>query len=263
LAERDAAYSRLPHSASAGREDVTRDLLLNGRVTLLQPARGHRAGTDAVLLAAATSASPGERVIDVGAGTGAVGLMIAARTKGLDLILLEKDPDLAALCRENLRLNGLDGLVANADLLDPASRAEAGLVPEAADVVVTNPPFFEAGRVRSSPERRRASAHVLPSGGIREWLRAAASLLKPGGRLVLIHRADGLPECLAALARGFGGLRLRFVHPRANEPAGRLLLVAVKGSRAPMRVEPPFVLHAADGFTPEADAIHRGSAGLK
>ncbi|WP_046866511.1 tRNA1(Val) (adenine(37)-N6)-methyltransferase [Microvirga massiliensis] len=250
-------------AACTGRNDVTRDQFLGGRVTILQPARGHRAGTDAVLLAAATVASPGERVIDVGAATGAVGLMITAATKGLDLVLLEKDPDLAALCRENLLLNGVEGLVANADLLDPASRAGAGVAPEAADVVVTNPPFFEAGRVRSSPEGRRASAHVLPSGGIREWLRAAAALLKPRGRLVLIHRADRLPECLAALGRGFGGLQLRFVHPQTDEPAIRFVLTAVKGSRAPIRIEPPLVLHAGGRFTPEAEAVHRGAASLK
>ena len=144
-------------AARTGRDDVTRDLFLGGRVTILQPARGHRAGTDAVLLAAATAASPGERVIDVGAATGAVGLMIAAATKGLDLVLLEKDPDLAALCRENLLLNGVAGLVANADLLDPASRAGAGVAPETADVVVTNPPFFEAVSHTRSPAvlRRR------------------------------------------------------------------------------------------------------------
>src|SRR6478609_9240735 len=122
------------------RSDITEDSLLGGRVRLLQPAKGHRAGTDAVLLAAVAGAAGREAVIDVGAATGAVGLMIAAREPDVGLTLVERDPDLAALCRQNLDLNGIDGRVAVADILDIRSRREAGLAPECADLVVTNPP---------------------------------------------------------------------------------------------------------------------------
>src|SRR4051812_35332287 len=114
----------------AGGAAITEDALLDGRVRLLQPARGHRAGTDAVLLAAAARARAGEHVIDVGAATGAVGLMIAARHPGVDLTLAERDPDLAALCRRNLELNRASGRVALADILDPGSRRHAGLEAE-------------------------------------------------------------------------------------------------------------------------------------
>jgi tRNA1(Val) A37 N6-methylase TrmN6 len=239
---------------------VTEDALLGGRISLLQPARGHRAGTDAVLLAAATEVEAGERVLDIGAATGAVGLMIAAREPRIDLVLLERNPDLAALCRENLRRNRVEGLVVAADLFDRAALAAAGILAEGADVVVTNPPFLDAGRVRVSPEVRRAQAHVLPAGGLAGWVRAAAALLKPGGRLALIHRADRLPDCLACLGRNLGAARLRLVHPRPDRPATRLLLTAVKGSRAPIAVEPPLMLHDDTGFTPQAEAIHRGTA---
>jgi tRNA1(Val) A37 N6-methylase TrmN6 len=83
--------------------------------------------------------------------------------------------------------------------------------------------------------------------------------LKPKGQIALIHRADRLSDCLAIAENGFGALRLRFIHPRTDRPAVRLLLTAAKGSRAPLSIEPPLVLHGPEGgFTPEAEAVHRG-----
>lgn len=243
-------------------EAVREDALLGGRVRLLQQARGHRAGTDAVLLAAAAPARPGHTVIDVGAGSGAVGLMIAARVP-VALTLVERDPTLAELCARNASLNGVEARVAAIDVLDRAARLGAGLGPESADLVVTNPPYLEEGQARVSPDVGRAAAHMLPPGGLALWLGACAGLLRPKGRLVLVHRADRLAECLSVLERGFGEARLRLVHPMADRPASRLLLSAVKGSRAPLAVEPALVLHGEDGrFTPEAEALHRGEAGF-
>jgi tRNA1(Val) A37 N6-methylase TrmN6 len=249
--------------AHGAREGVTEDALLGGRVRLLQRRSGHRAGTDAVLLAAMAGARDGRRVIDVGAATGAVGLMIAVRAPGADVTFVERDPALAALCRRNMEINGVAGRVAEADLLDRASRRAAGLAQGRADLVVTNPPFLDEGRARPSPDAGRAAAHMLPAGGLALWLRACAALVAPGGTLALIHRADRLGDCLAGLGRGVGDLRLRLVHPRADAPAVRLLLSGTKGSRAPLRVEPPLVLHDAEGrFTPLAEALHRGEATL-
>jgi tRNA1(Val) A37 N6-methylase TrmN6 len=242
--------------------EVTDDALLGGRVRLLQPARGHRAGTDAVLLAAAAPARPGDRVVDIGAGTGAVGLMIAARVP-VSLGLVERDPALAELCRRNAALNGVEAAMACADVLDAASRRRAGLRAEAADLIVTNPPYLEEGTARGSPDPARTAAHMLPQGGLEHWLRACASLLKPSGSLVLIHRAERVGDCLQSLGPGLGGCRLRFVHPRADRAATRVLITAVKGSGAPLSVAPPIVLHDESGrFTPLAEALHRGAAVL-
>ena len=242
-------------------ECVTEDTLLGGRVRLLQPARGPRAGTDAVLLAAAAPVGPGDLVIDVGAASGAVGLMIAARVQAA-VVFVERNPVLAGLCRQNAGLNGIDGRIVIADVLDQAPTT-SGLALRSADVVVTNPPFLEEGETRISPDAARAAAHVLPRGGLERWLRVCAGLLKPRGSLALIHRADRVGECLEALSRGFGGHRLRFVHPRADRPATRVLIAAVKGGRAPLVVAPPLILHDEAGrFTPAAEALHRGDRAL-
>lgn len=243
--------------------DITEDLLLGGRVHLVQPEKGHRAGTDAVLLAAPAPVKPGDVVVDVGAATGAVGLMVAAREKDARFAFVERDSHLAELCRRNCRDNDVEGEIAIADVLDRASREAAGLNPESADLVLTNPPFLEEGQARISPDRRRAAAHALPAGGLEAWLKACTGLLKPKGRLVLIHRADRVAECLAILEKRLGGLEIRFVHPSADRPAIRFLASGTRGSRAPSSILPPLILNGPDGrFTPQAEALHRGEANL-
>jgi len=243
--------------------EVTEDLLLGERVRLVQPAKGHRAGTDAVLLAASAPVRAGDVVVDLGAATGAVGLMVAAREKGARFIFVERDPALAELCCRNCRENEVSGEVVVADVLDRASRQAAGLDPESADLVLTNPPFLEEGQARISPDRRRAAAHALPAGGLDAWLKACSGLLRPKGRLVLIHRADRVAECLRIVEKWLGGLELRFVHPGADRPAIRFLLSGIKGSRAPLSILPPLILNGPDGrFTPQAEAMHRGEATL-
>ena len=79
--------------------DVTEDAFLGGKLRLRQPKSGHRAGHDAMLLAAATPARPGDRVVDLGAGVGAAGLAVARRIAGIELVLVEIDEGLAELAR--------------------------------------------------------------------------------------------------------------------------------------------------------------------
>lgn len=242
---------------------VTEDRLLDSRVRLKQPRQGHRAGTDAVLLAACVSPKPNETVVDLGAGTGAVGIMIGSHAP-VELVLVERDACLVALCRENLRLNGLSGRVVAADLLASREERQArGLIPESADWVATNPPFLDPGSARPSPDDGRSAAHLMPADGLGRWLEAAYDLLKHKGRLALIHRADALADAFRHLAGRFGGVTARAVHPRRDASATRVLLTATKGSRGPLTLAAPLVLHEADGtFTPLAEVLHRGETSL-
>ena len=239
------------------------DLWLGGRLKLHQPPRGaHRAGTDAALLAGLLKPAAGQTLCDVGAATGAVGLAAGLRAPDCRVVLVERDPALAAMARENAEANGMAGRVEIivADVLaSGAERRAAGLAPGLADLVLTNPPFFEGSSHRPSPVAGKAEAHGFADGGLDDWLRACTDVLKPGGRLGLIHRADALPACLDALQGRFGAVIVRPVYPRADRDAIRILASAVKGSRAPLSVAPPLLLHDVDGrFTEEAGAIHRG-----
>ena len=256
----------MSEAAADGGAAIVTDHLLGGRLVLRQPARGHRAGTDAVLLAAATAAEAG-LLIDAGAGVGTAGLIVALRAPRLSFKLVDKDPLAVALAQENLALNGLAarGAAIAADLVSVSSRRSAGLVDASADHLITNPPFHLAGRTRISPDALKARAHVaaIEAGEkpLLAWLGAANALLVPGGTLVMIHRADCLPAVLAACEGRIGGLAVLPVHPRRERPATRILVRGRKGSRAPLRLLPGLVLHEDNGrFTALAEAIHRGTA---
>ena len=250
----------------AEREATSLDAILGGRLKLRQMRDGHRVGLDAILLAAAAGL-PAARLVDVGAGVGAVGLALLQRWPQATGTLVEIDPELAELATENAALNGLATRtrIVAADALDAKSRRAAGLAEEAADLVVTNPPYLAADAARPSPDARRARAHVADSGpaALADWVVAGLALLAPGGRFVMIQRADALPALLPAFAGRLGDLALRPVHPRADAAAIRLLISGTKGSKAPLHVLPGLTLHEADGAaTPLAAAIQRGEAEL-
>ena len=237
---------------------------LGGRLSLLQPAEGHRVGTDAALLAACAAPEPGDVLYDLGAGIGAAGLAVAMRFAQCQVRLVEINPEIAALGARNIETNGLAGRVAmiEADITVRLS-AEGPLRPASADQVIMNPPFHLAGTVRPPPDTYRAGAHIHGEAGDEAWIRCAHGLLRPKGLLALIHRADALPRLLAALDRRFGDIRIKPVLPNADRAAVRILLRARRDLRAPFSLLPPLVLHKSGGaFTPEAEALHRGAAGI-
>lgn len=244
---------------------TTSDAFLGGRLVLRQPARGHRAGTDAALLAAALPESFAGSCADLGAGVGAAGLALAMRAPAARVTLVEVEAEIAALARENIAANGLEGRVTvlEADVtLAGRARVAAGLADRAQDAVITNPPFLEAGAARLSPSAYRVKAHVGDTDLLARWIRTCAAILAPGGALFLIHRADALPRLLTACEGRFGGVQVIPVLPRRDQPAVRVLVQAMKGSRTPFRLLPPLVLHEGAAFTPEAEALHRGEASL-
>jgi tRNA1(Val) A37 N6-methylase TrmN6 len=246
--------------------DVTDDAVLGGRLHLLQPRRGHRFGHDAILLAAATPARDGERATDLGAGVGTAGLALAARMAGVRVSLVEISPGLASLAAMNIARNALAERV-SAVALDvaalPAAFARAGLGRASCDAVLTNPPFNDPDRHRASPDTHRDQAHALPRDALARWVATAARLLRPGGTLTVIFRADGAAGLLAALDRDFGAIAVMPVHPKPDASAIRVLVGAVKASRAPLAIRPGLVLAAHDGTpSPQAEAVLRHAAAL-
>jgi tRNA1(Val) A37 N6-methylase TrmN6 len=246
--------------------EVTADAVLGGRLLLKQPTRGHRVGHDAILLAAACPARARERVVDLGAGVGAAGLALALRVDDSKVTLVEIDPGLAALATENAQANGLAGRV-NAVVLDVAAPARAfaaaGLAPESVTRVLMNPPFNDPARQRASPDRQRRLAHAGPDGTLAAWIKTAARLLRPGGTLTLIWRADGLAAVLKSLDAAFGAVTVFPIHSKVGEPAIRVLVRATKASRVPLALLPGLVLNDSTGVpTAQAESVLRGGAVL-
>jgi tRNA1(Val) A37 N6-methylase TrmN6 len=246
--------------------DVTDDAVLGGRLRLLQPRRGHRFGHDAILLAAATRARNGDRIVDLGAGVGTAGLAVASRVPGVQVKLVEISAGLATLAALNAARNQLVDRV-NAVALDvgasAADFAAAGLAAASCDAVLMNPPFNDPARHKASPDRRRRAAHDLPPASLGTWVDAAARLLRRGGALTVIFRADGLADLLGALTGNFGAIAVLPVHGKPGGNAVRVIVGALKGSGAPLAILPGFVLASEDGKpTGAAEAVLRHGADL-
>jgi len=224
--------------------EITEDAFLGGRLRLKQKRSGHRAGHDAILLAAATEARASDRVVDFGAGIGTAGLALARRVAGIHLSLVEIDPELAELARTNAAANEI---AAEAIVLNVTADAQAfatnGLDPDSVDAVLMNPPFNDPVRHRGSPDEARHTAHVASDETLNAWVHAARRILRSNGVLTLIWRADGIADVVAALSRGFGSLAILPVHGDAGRPAIRILVRAVKGGRAPTRLLPGLILN--------------------
>ncbi len=252
----------LPQSTLA----TTEDHFLDGRLRLLQPKSGHRAGLDAVVLAASVEVAGPAKVLDAGAGSGIVGLALAARVPEISVTGVEIEPELASLANENALRNGLADRVrvVCADLTALHAALEAhGLARESFDIIVSNPPYLEAAASRASPFPLQARASTMPEAGLDRWARCFATLARADAMLTLIHRADQLKVILDALDGRFGGLQIWPLHPRTGEAAHRLLIRGHKGSRAPMQLLPGLVLHRAAGtFAPEVERVMRGPVAL-
>lgn len=238
------------------------DAFLGGRLVLRQPARGYRAGADAVMLAAACPAQSGQRVLELGCGAGVALFCLGARVPGLDLTGLELQPGLADLARHNAAATGIPARILTGDLsaLPPELRAESF------DHVIANPPFFGPGT--RAPDASRASARHEET-PLDAWIDVGLRRLHPGGWLVLIHRAEALDRILSALPGRAGSAAVLPVAARRGHDAGRVIVAARKGARGPLRLLAPFVLHErqaherdGEDLTPAAQAVLRHGAAL-
>lgn len=221
---------------------ATEDALLGGRVRLLQPARGHRVTVDTLLLASfAAKARPSpRRLVDLGAASGALALVIASLADVARSELVERDPRLVALGRENLARAGLAGEAWEVDLARGLPAALHG----AADLVVANPPYHPRAPAER-PDRVRQAAR---EGELSPFLAAASAALGRRGLAAFVYPARSLSALLAgATARGLAAKRLRFVHARAADPARVALVELRRGREGGLVVEPPLHEWEASG----------------
>ena len=231
--------------------ETTEDLLLGGRVRLEQPAKGLRAAIDAVLLAAAIPARAPEAVLELGCGTGAALLCLAARVPGLVLHGVELDAGLAEMARRNAA--GLGASIVAGDI--------RGALPECRHAFA-NPPYWPGGS--ASPIALRRNAAHEAEAGLEDWAGALARGLVRRGTASMILPAARFGQAAAALrGAGCGSLTMLPLWPRAGVAAKRVILQAIKGGRGPDRLLSGLVLHEADGsFTAAAEAVLRHAQAL-
>ena len=241
--------------------DVQETAALGGRVHLLQPKVGYRAGLDAALLAASLGLAAGERALEAGCGVGAALLQAAVRYPETQLIGVERAPDALALAQQNILANQLSPRVQvrSLDIRNPFS--SLGLAPF--DSAFANPPYFDDEAALRAPHPARREAWIA-EGGLAVWTHFLLKAVKEGGRITLIHRADRLADILSLLSTKAGSFRIRPIQPFADAPAKRVLVRAVKTGKAPLVLLPALVLRTRnpDCDTAEAKALARGETAL-
>lgn len=236
--------------------DITSDGFLGGKLIVQQPAKGFRAGLDAVMLAAAIPARPGSEILELGAGVGTASLCLAARVHGCGITGVEIDAMLVALAIANAKANGVGERVTFVEddvfMLRPKLR-------HLFDHVLCNPPFHgDQGTVSPNASRDRA---LRDGHRLRDWIEAGLKRTAPRGTFTVIIRADRLREVIGYLPET--GVSVFPLWPKPVEPAKRVIIQARKNSRAQAVMLPGLVLHNDDGsYTAEANAVLRGERAL-
>ncbi len=241
---------------------LTEDAFLNGRITVMQPEKGFRAGIDSVFVAAAVPAKASDAVFEAGTGPGVAALCLLARVPDVTITGVEQDVRYAMLAERNAEKNGFSGRlrIIRGDVReglrrDLASWPEHGSFAHA----FANPPYYEEGSVQAPTAPLKSTAHVFGPEDLETWIAVLAAMVRPRGTVTLVYRPETLGRILAAFeAHKLGDVRIAPLYPKPGQPASRILVQGVKASRAPTRILPGIVLHRSDGaFSLEADMVLR------
>ncbi|MGI6512799.1 MAG: tRNA1(Val) (adenine(37)-N6)-methyltransferase [Syntrophomonadales bacterium] len=232
-------------------DDLTRD-----GMKVIQSKDGYRFSMDSVLLAHFAEVNPGDEVLDLGCGSGVISFLLAGRQPSCRITGLEIQPELADRARRGAEHNGVAHRmgVINGDL----RQAELFLGNRRFNLIVANPPFWRQGEGRPNPDRERLIARHEVESTLEDYVEAARRILVRGGRLAMVHRADRILEIENTCAqKGLALRRIRFIHPYLDRDANLLLVEAVKGTKARVRILPPLVVYNSDGsYTEEMLSIY-------
>ena len=253
------------HKRFVKQQTATRDRFLGGRLTLSQPGNGFRAGLDSVLLGAAVGPDR-TALLDLGSGVGTAAFVALTHNGTLAATLVDLNAEMIALAQQNASENGLAARVTTlvADVAASGTvRQAAGMGENSYDTVIANPPFFTHGTL--SPQAARADARHMDADLLDRWIKAAAGAAGAGGEIIFIYPAASLAPLLAGFTQRFGAVTILPLSPRPGEAASRVLIRAIKGSRAPLTLLSTRALHedTARTFAPQFDAIFRGEDRLR
>src|SRR4030066_232217 len=218
-------------------------------IKLFQPKRGYRFSVDALLLEDFISAKRLNTGIELGAGSGIISILLAKRLKTTKIIAVEIQKSLVQCAKRNVELNKLGDRVEilNEDIKNLKEHFPANKF----DFLFSNPPFRKVKSGRLSVDEERAVARHEIKITLNDIITTASYLLKNTGRFYLIYHPFRLIELIGLLHKArLEPKRMRFVHSRrvesptrTGEEAKMVLIEAVKGSGAWLKIEPPFYIY--------------------
>lgn len=213
-------------------------------------------GMDAVLLSGFAGAKKGEHVLDLGTGTGILPILLSAKTEAKHLTGLEIQEESADMARRSVLLNDLQDRIE----IITGDIKEAGSIfaPASFEVVTCNPPYMIAEHGLTNPNQYKAIARHEICCTLEDVIAASAKVLKPGGRLYMVHRPFRMAEIIRTMAAfRLEPKRLRMVYPYVDQEPNMLLIEAVRGGKSGMTVEKPLIINEAPGvYTREITELY-------
>lgn len=231
------------------------DLQRNG-LKIIQKTDGFCFGMDAVLLSGFASVKPGERALDLGTGTGIIPLLLSAKTKGDHFTGLEIQTEIMKMAQRSVALNGLEKKI---DIIQGDIKEASRIFGAASfDVVTSNPPYMNDAHGLKNPGDVKAISRHEVLCTLEDVVREGTKALKPGGRFYMVHRPHRLAEIITVMRQyKLEPKRMKFVHPFADKDANMVLIEAVRGGGAWLKLEPPVIVYKEPGvYTDEIYEIY-------
>jgi tRNA1Val (adenine37-N6)-methyltransferase len=213
-------------------------------------------GMDAVLLSGFSVVKQGEKVLDLGAGTGIIPILLEAKTEGEHFTGLEIQSESVHMARRSVAYNHLEQKI---DIILGDIRKASEIFGRASfDVVTSNPPYMKDSHGLKNPNMPKAIARHEILCSLDELIREASALLKTGGRFYLVHRPQRLIEIIDTLTKyHLEPKRIKMVHPFVDKEANMVLIEAVKRGRSMVKVEKPLIVYKSEGvYTDEIYSIY-------
>ena len=231
------------------------ELHRNGYFIIQNPGR-FCFGMDAVLLSGFARAKRGDRVLDLGTGTGIIPILMEAKTEAEDFTALELQAESADMARRSVLYNHLEEKIniVTGDIKDASKRFGAGSF----DIITTNPPYMIGDHGQSSASDAKAIARHEVLCDLDDILRESAKLLRPGGRFYMVHRPFRLAEIFSKMVvYRIEPKRMKLVHPFVDKEPNMVLLEGLRGGRSRLTVEKPLIVYRKPGvYTDEIYDIY-------
>ncbi len=213
-------------------------------------------GMDAVLLSGFARVKPGEKVLDLGTGTGIIPILLEAKTDGEHFTGLEIQPESADMASRSVAYNDLQDKIdiVVGDIKDASQRFGASSF----DVITTNPPYMIGQHgIKNDQDAKAIARHEILC-DLDDILRESAKMLKPSGRFYMVHRPFRLAEIFSKMIEyRIEPKRMQLVYPFVDKEPNMVLIEGLRGGKSRITIEKPLIVYNQPGvYTDEINDIY-------